>query len=848
MGKVSNFRVVPRQETETIVAEAREGAPPGTNVYETEPYQKRLAQLEEWLENERIRQGPNRYQQAVDEDFYDGLQWSDEDALILQQRGQAPLVYNKVKVTTKWVTGTEKRTRMDFRVLPRSSNDRNEAENKTKLMKYVSDVNRSAFARSRAFEDAVKVGIGWLECGVRGDPTKFLIYDRYESWRNILYDSHGFERDGSDWRYLVRQKWVDLDVAQSIWPEHYHKLAAGAMHSDLADLHDQDEWYLGRVLSDRDQPGEYIGRRTYIDSTSLLFNRRPRVKVYEGWYRTPARVKLIVGGGLSGSIFDPSDEIQQWMVSRQACQLIERSMMVMRCGVWIRGSFLADVPSPYRHNDFPFTAVWGERRGRDGMAYGAIRNQRDPQEDFNKRVSKALHSFSTRRVVMEEGAVRDKEELREEVARPDAIIEKKVGAELEIAADLEIGEEHLKFAQLDAQMIEQSAGITDELLGRRTNAVSGKAIEARQEQGTTTTTDYFDNLRFAAQVHGQKVLSLCEQYITFPMQVRVLGERQGYDFVELNKPGQADDGQPSILNDITRSQADFIVAAQDYRDSLRQAASEQLMDMLGKLAQFDVKMALQLLDDVLEMWDIPGAEAIIKTVREITGKKPRDYVPSPQEQQAMQQAAQQAQAEQQAAKEIAMRGAVAEVAEREANVAKLQAETQQIAAEAQAGNADSGVRARYEDRLRQIRDDTAQLVASLNAKVLEVRLDAQRRIDEAQRTHDSAIEVARVRAETDLERARIDALGEAEVERIRQEAEDRRAAMQSEADQNIAAIGASADERVSVIEADAQKQVDRVQKQIDQLKAKLGDTNKAVREAKKAATARKPSTPGRKTP
>ena len=47
--------------------------------------------------------------------------------------------------------------------------DTNPAEIKTKLLKYLSDVNRLPFARSRAFEDAIKVGIGWLEDGAQDE-------------------------------------------------------------------------------------------------------------------------------------------------------------------------------------------------------------------------------------------------------------------------------------------------------------------------------------------------------------------------------------------------------------------------------------------------------------------------------------------------------------------------------------------------------------------------------------------------------------------------------------------------------------------------------------------------------
>jgi hypothetical protein len=209
------------------------------------------ASCEEWLEVERIRQAPNRYQQAIDQDFYDGLQWGDQEAAELQERGQAPLVYNKTQPAVKWITGTEKRTRIDWKVLPRNEDGIKDAAIKTKLLKYVQDVNKSQFSRSRAFEDAVKVGVGWLESGIRADPDDGAAVRPHESWRNMLYDSTGCEYDLSDSRYLFRMRWVDLDIAQAMFPESMDELRQVSVYSDFADAQDSDEYYLGQLLQER---------------------------------------------------------------------------------------------------------------------------------------------------------------------------------------------------------------------------------------------------------------------------------------------------------------------------------------------------------------------------------------------------------------------------------------------------------------------------------------------------------------------------------------------------------------------------------------------------------------------
>ena len=124
-----------------------------------------LLKLREWYEQEWQRQAANRYQMALDEDYYDSMQWTEEDAAELLNRGQAPLVFNEIKPTIGWMLGTERRTRIDYKVLARKKDDgaSENAESKTSLMKYLSDVNKAPFHRSLAFADAIKAGVGWIE-------------------------------------------------------------------------------------------------------------------------------------------------------------------------------------------------------------------------------------------------------------------------------------------------------------------------------------------------------------------------------------------------------------------------------------------------------------------------------------------------------------------------------------------------------------------------------------------------------------------------------------------------------------------------------------------------------------
>lgn len=608
-----------------------------------------------YYQQELDRQADNRAQMSIDEDFYDHIQWSEEDARALRERGQAPLVYNVISQSVNWVIGSEKRGRVDYKVLPRSEEDSKPAKRKTELMKYLSDVNRSPFNRSRAFEDAVKVGIGWLEDAVQDDDDGEPIYDRYESWRNVLWDSASTEMDLSDARYVVRSKWLDLDVAKALIPDRADiiELAAVKSANDIGyDLEYGDQ----PMDSQEEELDDYGIRATNTDA-------RQRVRMIEVWFRVPRNIEKVVGGQFSGEVYDPEHPGHQQEIENGYAKVASRLQMQMHVAIMTVNGLCYVGESPYKHNKFPFTPIWGYRRGRDGLPYGMIRGLRDIQEDINKRASKALYILSTNKILMEEGAVDDIEEFREEASRPDAILQYKKGRQIDLNVDRELAPAHLDLMSRSISMIQSVSGVTDELMGRTTNASSGVAVEARQQQGQMSTSKFFDNLRFAWQLQGEKQLSLIEQFFTDEKVFRITNERGNPEFVNIN------DGMPE--NDIVSSKADFIISEGEWRASMRQAQAEQLMEMITRMPP---EVAIVILDLVVESMDLPNREEIVKRIRAINGQRDPDATELTPEEQAQAQA----QAEQQ---ELQKQMVMAELRIKLAEAGKTEAETQKTLTE-----------------------------------------------------------------------------------------------------------------------------------------------------------------------
>ena len=244
---------------------------------------------------------------------------------------------------------------------------------------------------------------------------------------------------------------------------------------------------------------------------------------------------------------------------------------------------LALSPSIYRHNRYSLTPIWCYRRGRDRLPYGAIRRVRDIQQDLNKRASKALFMLNTNQIIADKGAVDDPNVARDEADRPDGYLEKNPGKQFEIRRDTDAATGQIQMMTLDAQSIQKSVGVNNENLGRQTNAVSGEAIKARQMQGSVSTTEPFDNLRFAVQTQGEKQLSLVEQFYTESKMIRLTGSRGALEWIKVNQPEMQPDGSVRYINDITASMADFVVAEQDYAGTLRQVMFDGITAMAQRL-------------------------------------------------------------------------------------------------------------------------------------------------------------------------------------------------------------------------------------------------------------------------
>lgn len=654
--------------------------------------QQLLGQLQGWWDEAREFHAENRRQQLLDVDFYDHHQIDADHAHALLHRGQMPSVYNLVALAIDWIIGTERRTRIEGKVHPRGPEDQPSAQAKQQILKYIDDVNFAGFAQSAAFSHAVKAGVGWLEECVVRDPTAEPIARRHVDWKQMWWDPFAVRLDLKDARYIIRRKWLDIDYAQAMWPQHADALNGMARSFTELELSDSDDL--------ADVPAMFLHRdvRAAMDtgyrlfgSTSIDRQWRRRIPTNETWYKKPVAIQRMVSldPDLNDREFDDSNERHAEAVARGFATLTDALADQIYVAFWVPGLLLGHQVSPYRHRSYPFTPIWCKREDRTGLPYGYIRGMRDAQTDFNKRRAKALWLQSVNRLIYEDGAIdkADEDEILDEAARPDARIRVARDAlrdgriKFEWGAELAAGQ--IALMQQAKDHILEGSGITRENLGQESNALSGRAILAKQQQGAVSTAEVFDNYRFSMQLGGQKTLSLIEQYMTLPKRLRVLGPSGKIDWLIVNEPlVDPETGQTYFNNDIAASLADYVVDQQDYRETVRMAMAEQLFEVIAKLPP---DMQINLLDIAIELTDLPNRDELVARIRALNGQR------GPGEQATPEQARAAAADEEQrrAAADLDVQERAAKIRKDLATASKQEAEARRIGVEGKAAALDA---------------------------------------------------------------------------------------------------------------------------------------------------------------
>lgn len=628
--------------------------------------------LEKWVSD--MRNQPS-WRALADKcaDYYDGNQLTAEQLSEMESSGMAPITANIVRPTVDVVLGMEAKTRQDWRVVSDSGEFQDVAEAKSCLLAEAERESKADRACSDAYASQIKAGIGWVEVSRSINPFEYSYRARAVHRREIWWDWRAKEPDLSDARFLLRRRWVDLDELIAIFPQHRELLehvGTGQITFNRFDLTSEG---CSEALVDAHQRE----LRTTLDDMDWRNTERSMLCLSELWYRTWHRGHVIKIGGRIVPV-DTNNPIVAAAVVGGRVKVQPAVYSKVRLSWWVGPHRLEDIETKRRR--FPYVPFWGFREDRTGIPYGLIRPMIDPQDEYNARRSKLMWLLSAKRVFADSDALDTNynsfADVAKEVNRPDAMVilnpNRKQGSGIKIDTDHGLASQQFQVMGDAMQLLQQTAGVYQAMMGQTSAATSGLAINSLVEQGATTLAEINDNYRYARRIVGEMLMELIVEDIGGdPYEVSV-GDGSGARAIVLNQP--LPDG--SIANDVLRAGTKVALADVPSTPSYR----AQQLTMLSELTKsLPPNIQASIVDFVVEATDLPNRREMAERIRTTMGvTDPKTMTPEQQAQ--MQQMLAEQQAKQAQADQLAMRAANAAAAEKEARAAKYAADAERAAA------------------------------------------------------------------------------------------------------------------------------------------------------------------------
>lgn len=412
-----------------------------------------------------------------DRDYYDNKQLTASEMATLKKRGQPVVIKNRIKRKVDFLCGLEKRQRGNPKAMPRTPVEEQGAFAATDGIKYVLDDQDYAAKRSQAWRNKIVEGSAGFSVGVELKQYGPCITITRCAWDRLFYDPHSSEADFSDAMYLGVDTWMDETDAREQYKENPNL-------EEILSASYQSAPKQGDTYDDKPKAGVWADRRRKRIRISKMYFRP-----HGAWYYAEFTKGGLLKGGISPYLNEDSEP---------DCEFIFQSAYV----------------------------------DRDNNRYGVVREMIGPQDEVNKRSSKALHLFTMRQARIDPRAGLDPQKLQKSLARPDGVVEA-AKDEFEILPTGDMATGHFQLLQ-EAKLEIDLMGANSALLGEQGGAPSGKAIQLNQTGGLIEMGDLMDGLRHLDRRVFRAVWNRIRQFWNEEKWIRVTDDERNTRFVGLN--------------------------------------------------------------------------------------------------------------------------------------------------------------------------------------------------------------------------------------------------------------------------------------------------------------------------
>lgn len=567
--------------------------------------QERLAEAKSRIESAA---GSSQYkawceQAELCQAFFEGNQWTADEMNAMQDNGQVPIVVNRIAPRVNNLCGTDIQTRTKIKFRSRSAvmnaesmlAEKTKSEALTDLGLYVQERNDASNEFSAVFQTALINGIGWLE--VCYEEGKGIVIG-WRPYDQFVWDVSDRTRDLSNLRWVARQHVMSRDEAMAKFPDKAEKI------KQLPEMISSLRMYENTTSSYADETSTSKSVVWYYDEDSDM------VQIWEYQYKlVETKYEATTADGRIISTFDKG-EAYRAAVSKDAVSMSKEDRVYSL--FFVNDTLLDELELEYQTGEFTYVPFVLRRQQKDGQPYGIVRAAIDSQRAYNKSRSKLLWLMNARQIVMDSDAVEDINRLAQEAARPDGIIVKKAGKEMQFVPNQAEVQYHYAALERNDLDIQAALGIFDESLGVETNAVSGVAIQNRQTGTVRNSASHFDALRRYKRRIGRILLQLMLETFTEEVAFNIIDDMGEVKSIRLNSPILTEDGEvvkdekgrPLVTNDIRTTNYDVFIDEMPDFNTQMEVVQERVQNMLMN--------GVQPTQGLLELFGVPKSSRIFK--------------------------------------------------------------------------------------------------------------------------------------------------------------------------------------------------------------------------------------------
>ena len=468
-------------------------------------------------------------------DYYDGRQWTDDQASKLRSRGQAPIVVNRVKPKAEGLKGLYAIRQSDPKAYPRTAKHEDAAHATTDALRFVAQNNDFDNIKLTVADGFFIEGYSGVIVDVKEVAEEIEVDVQDIPWDRIFFDPHSRRADFSDARYLGYMLWMDESEVFELFPD----------------------------FVPEDNPEGQFGSETFDDRPKWLLGNKNR-KRYRIAYE-----------------FYQSQGTWWYCVFTEGGFLVEPEI----------SPFLDDAGEPK-----PNIELVGSYIDRENSRYSEVAGFLDQQDEINHRRSKALHLLSQRQTFGRQGEPKDVAALKRELAKPDGHVEfhgKEFGKDFGVLPTGDMASGQFELYQ-DAKGEMDAISFNAQLSGERQGNLSGKAIDRLQQAGTIELNGLYNALNSWEKRVYRQIWARVKQFWDKEKWIRVTDDQDNLRWVGLNSQITVQDILKETMGDESKTLESQVGAAAMLQTMIeaQDPRLSQIVEVRNETAELDVDIIL----------------------------------------------------------------------------------------------------------------------------------------------------------------------------------------------------------------------------------------------------------------